>query len=416
MHENTPPALRWDLFCRVVDNFGDLGVCWRLACDLHRQGQRVRLWVDDPGLAARMTHPRPGLELVPWTDPPPPLQPLDVVVEAFGCDPPDTFVEAMAAMAAMPAMATTANPADAPAELHSAHRASPPVWINLEYLTAETYAQRSHGLPSPQLSGAGQGLSKWFFYPGFHPATGGLIREADLAARQRAFDRDAWLSQWGPWEPDRPFGPRRERVVSLFAYPSAPLERLLDDWARAPEPTWLLVAWGELQARAAAWLRDRPEASAWLRITPLPWLSQEDFDHLLWSCDLNFVRGEDSLVRAIWAGKPFVWQLYPQTDGAHEAKLAAFLHAAPGLEGLVGLQAAWRAWCGLAPWPGDNAPRAAASPSFAQGDPALQAAWGACVQRWAAVLAERPSLTTRLIDFAVDKLGGKAAAQDRIEG
>jgi hypothetical protein len=23
--------LHWDIFCRVIDNFGDIGVCWRLA-------------------------------------------------------------------------------------------------------------------------------------------------------------------------------------------------------------------------------------------------------------------------------------------------------------------------------------------------------------------------------------------------
>jgi uncharacterized repeat protein (TIGR03837 family) len=59
----------------------------------------------------------------------------------------------------------------------------------------------------------------------------------------------------------------------------------------------------------------------------LPYLTQEDYDHLLWASDFNFVRGEDSLVRAIWAGKPFVWQIYPQDDDAHHAKLEAFLDA-----------------------------------------------------------------------------------------
>jgi uncharacterized repeat protein (TIGR03837 family) len=66
----------------------------------------------------------------------------------------------------------------------------------------------------------------------------------------------------------------------------------------------------------------------------LPALTQIDFDHLLWACDLNFVRGEDSLVRALWANKPFIWQIYPQHDDAHHAKLAAFLDwmdAAPSL-------------------------------------------------------------------------------------
>jgi uncharacterized repeat protein (TIGR03837 family) len=62
-----------------------------------------------------------------------------------------------------------------------------------------------------------------------------------------------------------------------------------------------------------------------LSISYLPYLTQPDFDHLLWACDLNFVRGEDSLVRALWAGAPLVWQIYPQDDDAHHVKLGAWL-------------------------------------------------------------------------------------------
>ena len=46
--------MRWDLFCRVVDNFGDVGVCWRLACELARRGDAVRLWIDDASALAWM--------------------------------------------------------------------------------------------------------------------------------------------------------------------------------------------------------------------------------------------------------------------------------------------------------------------------------------------------------------------------
>ena len=40
-------ARSWDIFCQVIDNFGDIGVCWRLAADLAARGHQVRLWVDD---------------------------------------------------------------------------------------------------------------------------------------------------------------------------------------------------------------------------------------------------------------------------------------------------------------------------------------------------------------------------------
>jgi len=139
--------MQWDVFCRVVDNHGDLGVCWRLAADLGARGEQVRLWVDDPRALAWMAPAgAPGVAVVPWQAPLPDVTPGDVVVEAFGCNPPDAFVKRMAQRR--------------------------PVWINLEYLSAEPYVERSHGLPSPRPEGM-----KWFFYPGFTPATGGLLRE-----------------------------------------------------------------------------------------------------------------------------------------------------------------------------------------------------------------------------------------------
>ena len=115
--------MRWDLFCRAIDNFGDLGVGWRLASDLGARGEAVRLWLDDPAPLAWMAPGgTAGVTVVPWTDTPPDLSPGEVVVELFGCDPPPRFVERMAA-------------APVPAR-----------WINLEYLSAEDYVERSHGL------------------------------------------------------------------------------------------------------------------------------------------------------------------------------------------------------------------------------------------------------------------------------
>ena len=303
--------MHWDLFCRVVDNFGDIGVCWRLAADLAARGQAVRLWVDDASALAWMApYGAPGVEVLGF-DNAAQADPGEVVVEAFGCDPPAGFV---ARMAAQP---------------------SPPVWINLEYLSAEPWVERSHGLPSPQLAGPGAGLAKWFFFPGFTAGTGGLIREADLLPRQQAFDRGAWLLGNGA---ARQPG---ERIVSLFCYDSAPVDALLD--RLGDQPTLLLAAAGVAGRRVSALLGPGLQRGL-LRAELLPLLTQRDFDHLLWASDLNFVRGEDSFVRAQFAGRPFVWQIYPQHDGAHAAKLRAFL----ALFGAVAEAPLWLAWNGLA--------------------------------------------------------------------
>lgn len=283
--------MRWDLFCRVIDNHGDAGVCWRVAAELGARGHAVRLWMDDTSMLAWMAPGgAAGVEVHAWRDPTPEVEPGDVVVEAFGCDPPPGFVARMAA------------------------RSTPPVWINLEYLSAEAYVERSHGLPSPLMQGPGRGLTKHFCYPGFTQRTGGLVREGDLAARRAAFDRAAWRSRWGI--------PAEAQAISLFCYEPAALPQLLANLARQDGPTHLLVTAG----RAAAAVRALQARDAGhLRLRFLPLLSQREYDELLWSCDLNFVRGEDSLVRGLLAGAPLVWHIYPQDDLAHHAKLEAFL-------------------------------------------------------------------------------------------
>jgi uncharacterized repeat protein (TIGR03837 family) len=228
--------------------------------------------------------------VVHWTGPAVDAMPGEVVVEAFGCDPPDAFVARMAA----------AKPA--------------PVWLNLEYLSAEGYVERSHGLPSPVMHGPGAGLAKHFFYPGFTPRTGGLLRERELPARRAAFDRAAWLRRWSI-APDA-------QVVSLFCYEPPALADLLRQLAAGPRTTHLLVTAGRATGAVRA-LGARSTGK--LQLHELPLLSQREYDHLLWSCDLNFVRGEDSFVRGLLAGVPSVWQIYPQHDGAHHIKLDAFL-------------------------------------------------------------------------------------------
>jgi uncharacterized repeat protein (TIGR03837 family) len=348
----------WDLFCRVVDNFGDIGVCWRLARDLASRGQPVRLWTDDsrsltwmaPGLADSTS----GIELRDWAadaDASAWPEPGAVVIEAFGCELPAAFVAGMTALA------------------------HPPVWINLEYLSAETYVERSHRLRSPQSGG----LDKWFFYPGFTPATGGLLREPGLIARQAGFDADAWLRSRGIVRQPG------ERLISLFCYPGAGLPELLGALAGGP-PTLLLATPGpateQLQALAL---------TASVRKLALPWLSQDDYDHLLRACDLNCVRGEDSFVRAHWAGRPFLWQIYPQHDGVHAVKVQAFLERS--LTGADrGLAASVRAW--TLSW---NRLSAATGPLPPWED------WQAQTLAWRDSLLAQPDLATQLLDFVSEK-------------
>lgn len=366
------PAQRWDLFCRVIDNYGDLGVSLRLARELAGLGLQVRLWCDDLRALAWMQPTMPvGLACLPWNDSLG-AEPAEVVIETFGCELPTAYVERMST--------------------RGAHGGTPPIWINLEYLSAEPYVERSHGLRSPQLSGPGRGLDKWFFYPGFTSRTGGLLREAGLLQAAHAHDGLAWLAARG-WAPAP-----GEQVLSLFAYPQAPLRELLRALDEQARPWLLLLCHGAPQQALPELLAELQAEGRGqhLRSLALPPLSQADYDRLLWSCDLNLVRGEDSFVRAQWAGQPFVWQIYAQDDGAHGAKLEAFLaafeHAAPRHAAGGDWPALARAWNGLQAW----------SP---QADLAL-ARWPAQrdqARQWREHLASQLDLTQQLRAFVADK-------------
>jgi uncharacterized repeat protein (TIGR03837 family) len=401
-----PPVLRWDIVCQVVDNWGDLGVCWRLACDLAARGQSVRLWVDDaaalqwmaptgcPGVALRHWPPRAGDEPVGALG--------DVVLEAFGTENATNFIAAN----------VENTPATGQFGLESGLQSTTePLWINLEYLSAEPYVERSHRLPSPILQGPAAGHTRWFFYPGFTPSTGGLLRESNLPARQAEFSRQAWLAQLGlaPAAED-------ERFISLFCYESPALPTLLQQLSQGAHPSRLLVTHGRaaqavkncLQAGNLSRIGIIPayyldsllsnaehfDSVQWgpLRLHFLPPLTQVNFDHLLWACDFNIVRGEDSLVRALWAGKPFLWHIYPQSDGVHTVKLQAFLDW---------LQAppAWRQAC-LA-FNGMN--------NTALGILQTQA-WQACITQAKTKLLAQLSLSEQLLDFVQEKFAGNALA------
>lgn len=357
-------GLLWDIFCTVIDNHGDLGVCWRLARQLRDAGQRVRLWVDDASALAWMAptaHQQAGLEVRPWAQASPSraLQDLplaDVWIEAFACEIPEAFVA------------------------HAvASRAQQPVWINLEYLSAEDWVPRMHGLPSPVMSGPARGWTKRFFYPGFTPNTGGLLREAKLERRQKAFDRTVWRQQ------NAPKLASDSLLISLFCYEPAALPQLLTQLGATTHH--LLVTPGRPLAAVQQALTGMTTAQA--RWSALPYTDQDGFDEMLWACDLNFVRGEDSLVRALWAGRPFVWHIYPQDDHAHHAKLEAFLD---WLQAPESLRRFHRVWNGI---------DSGALPVL---DSDAMTEWQLCVQAARQGLLAQKDLTLQLSAFVQNHL------------
>ena len=375
--------MRIDLFCRVVDNYGDIGVSWRLARQLVAEHDcEVRLIVDDlgafrriapeidPGLARQSLL---GVEVVSWSAADT-LVPSDVVIEAFACNPPTRYVDAMA------------------------KHAPRPVWINLEYLSAEAWVDEIHGMPSQHQR---LPLTKYFFCPGFTETSGGLIRERQLVpspsggglgwgqvasepshdepqAKFRHASPDASVRQSAQALGEG--ANRRPLQIFAFAYPHAPVHALTQAFAATDVPAIVTLAAPLTQS-----------APHWQIADPVP---QTEFDALLGKFDFLIVRGEDSFLRAQWAAKPFLWHIYPTDDGAHVIKLDAWLDRyCVGLD--ANASAAYRAASHAFNAAKNDGAHSAPYELLAQNISALTAH----AARWRDTLMQQTDLATRLLEF-----------------
>jgi uncharacterized repeat protein (TIGR03837 family) len=321
---------------------------------------RVRLIIDQPAYVWRLQASAPttdapfhlaGVEVLDWQQAARGGDSPQVVIAAFQCRMPALLGERLA----RPSFAQQ------------------PLWINLDYLSAEAWIDGAHGRPSHKSAGG----TEWFYMPGFTTASGGLIRERHVAPSLPAAAAAAWAAPaaTAAAAPDLaaakgsvalavselPTVPalRCEALkISLFCYSGQHLSELIEHWNSPPtcgattRPIDLLVTAGCDVADIRQHLHiDHGQVSCdrgIVRLSFLPWLSQDAYDVLLAECDLNFVRGEDSWIRAIWAGKPFVWRPYPQEDDTDRGKLDAFLQVcAPDFDdecqaALGQLMHAWR--------------------------------------------------------------------------
>jgi len=303
---------RCDIFCRVIDNLGDAGIAVHLARALsHQYGFHVRLFIDDPaplhklvpggfgemvdvvfppplwGRVASAGEPGEGKQKYGFEPPLPPsanaLGPFpphkgggnlaaDLVIELLGAEIPEDYIAAMC---------------ECPG--------GPPVWIRYDYLSAENWIDEAHLKSSPHPA---SGLARTFFYPGLTDQTGGILFSDTLSVAPPAS------------------APRPTRIF-MFSYDQSEIRGLADMWAQGYHPIALDLSVG-------SYLVDRPVSSGNLAVQELPFLPQVDFDQMIGTVDVAFIRGEDSFSQAIAAGVPVIWQIYPTDDQAHIVKLQAF--------------------------------------------------------------------------------------------
>ncbi|AQS35973.1 conserved hypothetical protein, PP_1857 family [Shewanella psychrophila] len=314
MTKPSSPAKHWDIFCTVIDNYGDIGVTWRLAKQLaHDFDIDVRLWVDDlnsfahilPELDTKLTQQEiEKVGIYHWREPlAEQWHPGEVLIEAFACTLPSQVIEKLTDID------------------------NPPNWLNLEYLSAEPWIDSCHGLPSLQSNG----ISKHFYFPGFTPSSGGLLCEHGLFEEREKWQADPenkarLLEDLGIEDVNN-----KDILISVFSYETTSLLSLCQSWQQGKKKVHALIPMGRSLNSLRTLVPDGLNLTSGdslkldsLTLHILPMTDQQSYDRLLWSCDFNIVRGEDSFVRAQWAAKPFIWHIYGQEDDAHLDKLSAF--------------------------------------------------------------------------------------------
>lgn len=307
---NSPDATmtqaRWDIFCKIVDNYGDIGVCWRLAKQLANEYQHlnIRLFIDDIAVAAKIIQQLDiskqkvtqtidnveiySLKTAEYTPD------VAVIIETFGCGLPESYVHSMEKN--LPAQA---------------------VWINLEYLSAESWVSDFHGKPSKLSASNNPALTftKHFFFPGFGDNTGGLLREKWVNQDSSAFAKNATQTHqnaalFNLLKSVTPASLASKAIdlnalnISLFCYLQANLSACIVALQNHHQAVNIFIPFNENLTAFKSLFADFNykigEIYAFENITliVLPFLSQPDYDALLQNCDLNFVRGEDSWIRA----------------------------------------------------------------------------------------------------------------------
>ncbi len=328
------------IFCRVIDNFGDAGVTWRLARRCVALGIPATLIIDNLTVLQKLA---PELTWVESDDPLDPNYWTDQGVKVIDWT---TFVEALEKNA--PSLAADKLPdlvfetfgCRLPKRLEErlAERANDPrlMTVNLEYLSAEDWVENSHGIWGlhPSLP-----IKKLWFFPGFTDRTGGLIVEDEL---QGLLNKQ--LCPHTKTNCLKALGLNSDAItIFIFTYPKNELSQLVCALKRlsCQQRINLMLAPG---AASDQLYHDLSHCSERIAIRKMPFVKQSEFDLLLRLSDVAFVRGEDSFARAQLNGLPLVWSIYPTEDDAHLIKLEAWLTR---LRGYFSTEEAYECWSKL---------------------------------------------------------------------
>lgn len=300
-----------DIFCEIIDNFGDIGVVYRISKELKKIFQNVRIRI----VLNRLEEFKAINKKVKDTD----YQEIDGLIcvtekyvkeniETFGVS--DVFIEAFGC--------------NVPEEYVKAAKEDSKLWINLEYLSGEKWIEDFHLCESLIDS---KTLKKIFFMPGFSEKSGGVIIDSGFLERMKygKENRDEVFKKYF-----KDFDLKDKFIGTVFSYEKN-FENLLETLKNYKKETVLLLMGEKTQKSFSEILKknlteDYGNIVKYGKITMIysDFFSQEEYEEIISASDFNFTRGEDSFVRGIILGKPFMWHIYLQEEKAHMDKIKAF--------------------------------------------------------------------------------------------
>ena len=278
-----------DIFCQVIDNYGDVGVAYRLAREFKRVYPNKKLrFVINQIEELNLIRKSEDIEIILYKDISKIENSADLIIESFGCEIPKEYMDKALKNAKL--------------------------IINLEYFSAEKWVDDFH----LQESFLGGNLKKYFFIPGLSEKSGGILLDNEFLQRKKKVEvnNEYYLKYFGIKE-------KYDLIGSVFSYEKN-FDSLIEELKKLDKKVILLILSEKTQKNFIKYF-DNGNNYDKIKSVKLPFFTYDKYEELLALCDFNLVRGEDSFVRALLLGKPFLWHIYPQDENTHIKKLESFL-------------------------------------------------------------------------------------------
>ena len=278
-----------DIFCQVIDNYGDVGVAYRLAREFKRVYPNKKLrFVINQIEELNLIRKSENIEVILYKDISKIENSADLIIESFGCEIPKEYMDKALKNAKL--------------------------IINLEYFSAEKWVDDFH----LQESFLGGNLKKYFFIPGLSEKSGGILLDNEFLERKKKVEanKEYYLEKFGIKE-------KYDLIGSVFSYEKN-FDSLIEELKKLNKKVILLILSEKTQKNFIKYF-DNGNNYDKIKFVKLPFFTYDKYEELLALCDFNLVRGEDSFVRALLLGKPFLWHIYPQDENTHIKKLESFL-------------------------------------------------------------------------------------------